>query len=92
MPVNIYNEENYEEIDFLCEDKWDLPSQLDALEDWLKIKGKLIEKGNYVADIGFEMRKNAFGGGGSIDSESMKIMGEIGMNIHLSEYPGAIEK
>ena len=92
MPVNIYNEENYEKIDLLCKDIWDLPNQIDALEDWLRTKGKHITKGNYVADIGFDIRKDASGGGGTLDSESMKIMGEIGMNVYLSEYPGTIEK
>ncbi len=92
MPVNIYNEVNYESIDSLCDDVWDLPNQIDALENWLRIKGKNLSKGNYVADIGFDIRKNASGGGGIINAESMKIMGEIGMNVYFSEYPGLIKK
>lgn len=92
MPVNIYNKLNFENIVYLCYDVWDLPSQIDSLEDWLKKTGKNLPKGSYVADIGFDLRKDASGGGGVINSESMSIMGEIGMDIYLSEYPGSLTK
>ncbi|PSR56127.1 hypothetical protein AHMF7605_22780 [Adhaeribacter arboris] len=91
MPINIYNEANYESIDFLCDDVWDLPNQIDSLENWLRIEGKNLPKGSYVADMGFDIRKDASGGGGVLNAESMKIMGEIGMNVYFSEYPGLIK-
>lgn len=91
MPINIYIEENYERIVYLCEDTWDLPTQIDSLEKWLNTKGLLLPKGSYVADIGFDIRKDAAGGGAVLSSESMKIMGDIGMNIYFSEYPESLE-
>lgn len=92
MPVNIYNERDFETIDFLCKGIWDLPTQVDAFKYWLSTKGINLKQGHYVADIGFDIRKDACSGGGIVDSESMRMMGKIGMAIHLSEYPGAIEK
>lgn len=89
MPINIYNRTNYENLDWLCNDIWDLPNQIDALEKWLLVKGFSLPKGSYVADIGFDIRKDASGGGAVINSDSMKIMSDIGMNIYLSEYPNA---
>lgn len=87
MPINIYKEDTRENIDGLCEDIWELPDQIDALEKWLKEKGKKMKPNRYVADIGFHIRKDASGGGGVLTSKSMKIMGEIGMDIFFSEYP-----
>jgi len=55
-------------------------------------KGKNLNPSNYVADIGFDIRKNATGGGGTLSSNSMKIMGVIGMNVYFSEYPSSEEK
>ncbi|HEY5916376.1 MAG TPA: hypothetical protein VIU13_03210 [Chryseolinea sp.] len=40
----------------------------------------------YVADVGFAIRKDASGGGAVLNSESMKILGDIGMDIYFSEY------
>jgi len=45
-----------------------------------------------VADIGFDIKKDAIGGGGVLNSKSMKIMGEIGMDVYFSEYPSSAEK
>jgi len=87
MPINIYTEEECHNIAELCDDTWELPSQISELEKWLTEKGKDLAKGNYVADIGFDIRKDACGGGGVISSNMMKIMSEIGMAIYLSEYP-----
>lgn len=91
MPINIYIEENYERVVYLCEDTWDLPTQIDSLEKWLNTKGLLLPKGSYVADIGFDIRKDAAGGGAVLSSESMKIMGDIGMDVYFSEYPESLE-
>ncbi len=86
MPIDIYIDDNYERIDYLCEDIWDLPNQINSLEKWLKTKGVLLSEKSYVADIGFDIRKDATGGGAVLSSESMKIMGGIGMSIYFSEY------
>lgn len=87
MPINIYSEETGEKLDWLCIDIWDLPNQIDTLETWLKEKGRNLKPGKYVADIGFDIRKDASGGGAVLNSESMKILGDIGMDIYFSEYP-----
>ncbi len=90
MPINIYREKTSEKIDWLCDDIWDLPSQIEVLQSWLKENKFKLTKDKYVADIGFDIRKDATGGGGVLDSESMKIMGDIGIDLYLSEYPGSI--
>jgi hypothetical protein len=36
MPINIYIEETGENLDGLCDDVWELPNQIDALETWLE--------------------------------------------------------
>lgn len=89
MPINIYIQETFEKVDWLCDEIWDLPTQIDALETWLVKKGKDLEPNQYVADIGFDIRKDASGGGGVLNSKSMAIMGAIGMDIYFSEYPSA---
>lgn len=88
MPINIYIDSTFEKVDWLCDGVWDLPSQIDALTTWLNEKGKDLPPGKYVADIGFDIRKDATGGS-ALSSDAMKIMGEIGMDIYLSEYPAA---
>jgi hypothetical protein len=87
MPIKIYIEESGEELDWLCNDIWDLPNQIDALEKWLDTKGGNLVPSEYVADIAFDIRKDATGGGGVLKSKSMKIMGMIGMDVYFSEYP-----
>ncbi|PIQ14980.1 MAG: hypothetical protein COW67_10895 [Flavobacteriales bacterium CG18_big_fil_WC_8_21_14_2_50_32_9] len=89
MPINIYIQETFEKVDWLCEEIWDLPTQIDALETWLDKKGKDLEPNKYVADIGFDIRKDASGGGGVLNSKSMEIMGRIKMDLYFSEYPSA---
>ena len=91
MPINIYNYESSESIDYLCEGEWYLPMQIPVLEKWLKTKGVLLPKSSYVADIGFDICKDACGGGAVLSAVSMKIMGDIGMDIFLSEYPESEE-
>lgn len=86
MPIDIYIDDNYQRIDYLCEGVWDLPNQIDSFEKWLSTKGVSLPKGSYIADIGFEIRKEAVGGGAVLNSESMKIMGNIGMDVYFSEY------
>ncbi len=87
MPINIYIEATGEKVEWLCDGVWDLPNQIDALESWLETKSKDLSPNNYVADIGFDLRKDASGGGAVLNSNSMKIMGELGMDLYFSEYP-----
>jgi hypothetical protein len=86
MPIDIYNKKTSERLEWLCDDSWELPNQIDALESWLRKKGKELERNKYVADIGFTIRTGAAGGGGVLSSKSMEIMGKIGMDIYFSEY------
>ena len=87
MPIQIYRD-SFKEIGHLCEEDWELPGQVYALEKWLKTEGCKLPKGHYVADIGFCPREGATGGGGVINVKMMEIMVEIGMEVFLSEYPG----
>lgn len=89
MPINIYIEDSGEMLDWLCDEDWDLPTQIDVLDTWLMNKGKTLKPNKYVADIGFDIRKCATGGGGVLNSESMAIMGKIGMDVYFSEYPSS---
>ena len=86
MPISIYIRESFQNIDILCDEIWDLPSQLDALETWLDNIGMHLEPNDYVADIGFSMRADASGGGGVLSSKAMLILGRIGMDVYFSEY------
>lgn len=93
MPINILSYtgkvkgETPEKLDWLCDDVWELPAQIEYLEQWLTSTGKDIEPGAYVADIGFSPREGACGGSSVLTHESMAIMASIGMNLFLSEYP-----
>jgi hypothetical protein len=88
MPINIYNrKDSSQELAWLCDNDWELPSQVYELEKWLIENQSKILKGEYVADIGFDIRKDALGGGGIISLEMMRIMLDLGMEIYLSEYP-----
>ena len=84
--MNIYKEENFESIKYLCDDDWDLPTQLHELEKWLIKEGKNLPKGKYIADIGFRIRKEANGGGAVLNSKTITILNKIGMEIYFSEY------
>lgn len=94
MPVRIdrKTDDNNEEVAWLCDDEWELPTQLETLEKWLKEKGRKLSKGTYVADVGYCPRPNACGGGGVISTESMQVMVSIGMDLFLSEYPEMAEE
>ena len=86
MPINIYEFKTKDVIKYLCEETWSLPNQVEELETWLIENYKKIPKGEYVADIGFEIRKNASGGGAVLSKETMKIIVELGIDLYLSEY------
>jgi hypothetical protein len=85
VPIRIAKDKK--EIDFLCDGEWELPSQIDALQNWLERNKVTLKKGKYIADIGFNPREGAAGGGGIISTEAMRIMVAIGMELWLSEYP-----
>jgi hypothetical protein len=87
MPINIYKEESYETIALISENNWNLPNQIDDFEKWLFSIGKNLPYGKYIADIGFDIRKDASGGGAVINLKMIKILAKIGMEIYLSEYP-----
>ncbi len=93
MPINLVDYTNTKEgekgelIAGLCDDEWEMPAQIQALEEWLTKNKKSINKGSYVADIGFSPREGAAGGGCVITTQVMEIMVSIGMELYLSEYP-----
>ena len=93
MPISITEYSNTKEgekgkeVDWLCDDNWELPSQIAALEKWLVENHAKIKHGSYVSDIGYSPRPGAAGGGGVVTIKAMKIMVEIGMELFLSEYP-----
>jgi len=93
MPINLIDYTNVKEgekgevLDHLCEDKWEMPEQIEALEQWLKNSHGKLKAGNYVADIGYSPREGASGGGAVLTIQAMEVMVKIGMNLYLSEYP-----
>ena len=87
MPINIFDEDTRKSIDWICDDEWEMPSQIEALEEWLSKSGKQLGFGNYAADVGYSPRVGACGGGIILSTEAMAIMVKIGMVLQLSEYP-----
>ena len=90
MPIRIDKhpaDKPREEVAWLCDGKWGLPEQIHFLQKWLKKNHKKLEKGPYVADIGFSPRPDAAGGGAVLTVEAMRVMAAIDMELHLSEYP-----
>lgn len=92
MTINIYcnaNPDNpYNSITTLgeLEDLWDLPSQIYELEQWLEANIDKLNKGSYVADIGFTARENATGGGAVLNKKMISMLYQIGVEIYFSEY------
>ena len=91
MPINIFNQGNREEIDWICDNEWELPEQIRTLEKWLVEKGDKLEFGSYAADIGYNPREGASGGGVVLSIQAMSIMVRIGMVLQLSEYSNFAE-
>jgi hypothetical protein len=92
MPIKIYSADApYDELAWLCDDDWELPSQLVALVAWLHERAPRIPPGRYVADVGFAPRPGAAGGGTALKPETLKLLGDLGMSLRLSEYPEAFE-
>lgn len=87
MAVKIYKYGTFDHVDFICDDSLDLSSQIYYLEKWLKTKGVLLPKSRYVADIGFDVNRDASGGGAVLNSKTIKMLNDIGMEVYFSEYP-----
>ena len=87
MSIYVKRESDNECIAKLAKDEWELPFQIVVLERWLIDNEELISSGDYIADIGFSMRKNACGGGAILSVQAMRIMSKIGIKLYLSEYP-----
>lgn len=87
MPIKIYPEgKPADETAWLCGGDWSLLSQVAALEAWLGENKARVKSGRYIVDIGFKVRKGAFGGGAGISPEMMRTMADLGMFLYLSEY------
>ena len=90
MPIKI-SDENAKEIEWLCDDTWKLPAQIDALQVWLIENETKIEPGNYTADVGYSPREGAAGGGAALSLKAMTILVKMGMVLYLSEYPKFVD-
>jgi hypothetical protein len=93
MPISITDYTRSKEgdkgnpIDYLCDNEWEMPAQIDTLEKWLIENVNKIPKGSYAADLGYSPREGAAGGGCVIKLKVMEMMLSIGMELYLSEYP-----
>src|SRR5688500_7264305 len=92
MPVNIYrstlDEQEKEQIAWLCDDEWKLTPQIDALSQWLEQAGAALPPATYVADVGFCWRRDAASGGAILEPAAMRRMADLGMSLFLSKYAG----
>lgn len=86
MPISIFDIKG-EKVAWLCNDDWQLPSQVYELEEWLKINVTRFPKSEYVADIGFVSRGEFGGGGAALTIECMDMLVSIGMEVWFTEYP-----
>jgi len=85
--INVKNGEYWEPIGYLCENDWEMSSQIEAFAKWLIQNRKILPKGYYAADLGFSSKKGALGGGCVITKEAMEAMLGIGLELYLTEYP-----
>ncbi len=92
MPINIYRlDAKRTNLAWLCDDEWRLPEQIAELERWISRKRKK-EDVDCIADIGFQSRKDAMGGGSALSAVALKKLGESNITLFLSEYPGFAKK
>lgn len=88
MPIKIYKlGEEPVGIAWLCDDEWALPPQIAELERWVQAKEEK-EAVECVADVGFQWRRDADASGAALDAATLKKMGDLGITLFLSEYPG----
>ena len=89
MPITIFRQlagaQSNERYAWLCDDIWELPTQLRALAAWLSQQEDL-EPGDYAADIGYSVREGATGGGEKMSREMISDLHRLGMEVHFSEY------
>lgn len=52
MPIHLYAEKDRVSIKELNVEEWDLPTQLQKLEEWVLANKSSLNNGPYVADIG----------------------------------------
>lgn len=90
MPVNIYKvtaeDQEDEEIAWLCDGEWLLWPQIEALAAWLEQSTGTLQPAEYVADVGFCWRRDASCGGPVLEPTAMRRMADLGMSLFLSEY------
>lgn len=92
VPINIYEDETMQEVAFLCRESWVLALQIEELEEWLVANENVLPPRNYVADVGFDIRKDACGGGAVLSIKAMSIMVKLGVQLYLSEYPNSLDQ
>ena len=92
MPVNIYRRtpvgEKNEAVAWLCDDEWRLTPQSEALAEWLCTDEAKLPPGDYVADIGFQWRRDASAGGPALAPDTLRRLADLNMQLNISEYPG----
>jgi len=87
VPISIYRDDvSRAEVAWLCDDDWELPSQVAALRAWLAESAPDVGTGPYIADIGFSVRRAAVAGGSALSPEMMRRMVDCGITLFLSEY------
>jgi len=88
MPIAIrqHCETETKPVAWLCDDSWDLRTQVAVLETWLNDSANSLPCSNYSIDIGFDIRPGAAGGSASFSPQSLALMGKLGMSLDLSEY------
>lgn len=91
MSIHIVSEGWGQSFASLCEEDWELPSQIAFLETWLAEHRAELPMGRWIADVGFSVRKGASGGGAAISPEMMRMMADLGMSLYLSEYGGDLD-
>lgn len=89
MPITIHRHgtDSNTRIAWLCDDDWELPKQIEALEKWLLENRSTLTKDSYAVDIGYAPREGALGGGCVVTLAAMEAMTALGMQLYLSEYP-----
>jgi hypothetical protein len=71
----------------ICEDMWDLDTQLEALKSWFNHNPAYdFSLGEWIVDIGFEPRPSATVAGYTIPVELMRTLSSKGITLWLSDY------
>ena len=87
MPIKIVIADSHEQVTLLASDTWELPAQIDALEQWLESEAASSAGKSLVADICYAPREGALGGGCHISTSMMKKLIALNIQLCLSEYP-----